>query len=501
MVEWWIDLTAPFWQNKDEVINMARKSKIAAVPLGHEVYFRQFPTLFDELKQKAGEIVSLMDDSTDVFITDYVSNIDEAYQVVQELKKQDVDGVFMLLTTYLPSMLASPFALYLDVPQVLVAVQPLDALDYERCTTYMQLANDDVCAMPEIAGVYLRLGRKMPPCIVAASSQTEKLKTELHKWQHAISAKGAFKYAIFGHMGHTYEGMYDMHTDPTAFSAAFGAHVRMIEMCELARYADEVTREQLAAKQDLIRQTFEICTPSNDPLTDYVQPEDLEWSAQMACALDKLVENNRLTALAYYYRGEPDTLYERIGAALIVGNTLLTSRGIPLAGEADLKTAAAMLIMKQLGGGGSFAELHPFDLSTNAILIGHDGPHNIAISNGRPLLRKLKKYHGKSGCGIGVEFSLKTGPVTLLSISMQGNGRFRLVAAEGVSLPGRIPQTGNTNTRVTFPGMSVTEFCERWCEAGPTHHLALGVGHHVEAIRAFARIMDLDLTVVGPTER
>lgn len=480
---------------------MIRKSKIAVVPLGHEIYFQQFPTLYDELVLKTDDLVKLMDDSTETIITDYVSNIDEAYQVVRDLKKQDIDGVFMLLTTYLPSMLASPFALYLDVPQVLVAVQPLDALDYEHCTTYMQLANDDVCAMPEIAGVYQRLGRKIPPCIVAAASQEDTLKNELQKWQHAIAAKGAFKYAIFGYLGHTYEGMYDMHTDPTAFSAAFGAHVKMLEMCELARLADKITSDEVAAKCSAICNTFEICTPSNDPLTDYVQEEDLQWSAQMACALDKLVDNNHLTALAYYYRGEPNTLYERIGAGLIVGNTLLTSRGIPLAGEADLKTAAAMLIMKNLGGGGSFAELHPFDLSTNAILIGHDGPHNIAISNGKPLLRKLKKYHGKSGCGIGVEFSLKTGPVTLLSISMQNNGRFRLVAAEGISLPGRIPQTGNTNTRVTFPGMSVTDFCTKWCEAGPTHHLALGVGHHVEAIRAFARIMDMDLTVVGSSER
>ena len=95
-----------------------------------------------------------------------------------------------------------------------------------------------------------------------------------------------------------------------------------------------------------------------------------------------------------------------------------------------------------------------------------------------------------------MEFSLKAGPVTMLSINCQPNGRFRLVAAAGISQAGAIPQTGNTNTRVIIPGMDVTDFISRWCEAGPTHHLALGTGNLIGEIRAFARIMDMDLTVV-----
>lgn len=476
---------------------MFQKACVAIVPLGHYMYFLQFDSLYGELYQKAEKFKGLLDESTDVIITDYVSTVDEAFSVVKALKQRDIDGIFLLLTTYLPSALVAPFAVYLNVPQILVAIQPLDALDYEKCTTYMQLVNDDVCAMPEIAGAYPRLGAKIPPCLVAAASQTGEIAREARVWQRAIAAKAAFKYASIGYLGHTYEGMYDMHTDPTAFTGCFGAHVKMLEMCELKRLADEVTSAQERDKIAEIRDKFEICEPSNDPLTDYVREEDLAWSAKMACALNALVENNRLTALAYYYRGEPNTTYEQIGASLIVGNTLLTSRGIPLAGEADLKTAAAMLIMNRLGGGGSFAELHPFDLPTNAILIGHDGPHNIAISEGRPRLRKLTKYHGKAGSGIGVEFSLKTGPVTLLSVNMQSNGRFKFVAAAGESLPGAIPQTGNTNTRVAFSNMKVTEFCKKWSEAGPTHHLALGIGDHLAEIAAVARILNVDCEIVS----
>ncbi len=475
---------------------MSTKPSVAIVPLGHYIYFQQFEGLREELGRKAAQFAACFGDDTEVFVTDYVDRVEQSFAVVRELRRRDVDGIFLLLTTYLPSSLAAPFANYLDAPQILVGIQPLDHLEYEKCTTYMQLVNDDICAMPEIAGVYLRLGRPMPPCIVAAAHQEARVRTQVRVWQRAIAARAAFRYAQFGYLGHTYEGMYDMHTDPTAFSAAFKAHVRMLEMCELKKYADAVPADAIARKIDTVKATFSIQDPSVDPLTDYVRDGDLEWSARMACALDEMVEQNHLTALAYYYKGEADNEYERMGAALIIGNTLLTSRGIPLAGEADLKTAAAMLIMNRIGGGGSFAELHPFDVTGNCVLVGHDGPHNIAISEGKPVLRKLKKYHGKAGSGIGVEFSLKAGPVTMLSINCRPDGRFRLVAAAGVSEAGRIPQTGNTNTRVTFPGRDVTDFIARWCEAGPTHHLALGVGNLLPEIKAFARIMGLDLTIV-----
>ena len=227
---------------------MRTKPLIAIVPLGHYVYFQQFADLYEELQQKSRRFLQFFDDSTEVLVTDYVDRVEKAFEVVRYLKTRDVDGVFMLLTTYLPSSLAAPFANYLDVPQILAGIQPLDHLDYEKCTTYMQLVNDDICAMPEIAGVYLRLGRTMPPCIVAAAGEEEKIRRNVQIWQRAIAAKAAFKYAQFGYLGHTYEGMYDMHTDPTAFSATFKSHVKMLEMCELAKYADQVSSAMIEAK-------------------------------------------------------------------------------------------------------------------------------------------------------------------------------------------------------------------------------------------------------------
>lgn len=473
-----------------------KKAKIAIVTLGHYIYFQQFDGLREELMEKSAEFQAYLNtEQCDIVDIGFIDCAEDAFEAVKKLKKEDADFLFVILSTYVPSAVCAPFAKYLDIPQVLVGIQPLEHLDYLHTTTYMQLANDDICAMPEIAGVYERLGRNIPHCIVASSSQGELIKKQVDEWVAAACAMAGFKYETIGYLGHTYEGMYDMHTDPTAFTAAFGAHVKMIEMCELARLSDEVTDAQISEQIDEIKNTFEICDPSVDPLTDFVKEEDLSYSARQSVALKKLVDDNKLTALAYYYKSEPGNDYEQLAANLIIGNTLLTSSGIPLAGEADLKTAAAMLIMKNIGGGGSFAEIHPFDVCDDVVLIGHDGPHNIAIAQGKPRLRKLKKYHGKSGSGIGVEFSLKAGPVTLLSINVDRNGKFRMIAAQGVSIAGDIPQTGNTNTRVSFGG-PICDFLAHWCEAGPTHHLALGIGHHMETLRKFSKISGIELIEV-----
>ncbi|MCQ2433417.1 MAG: L-fucose/L-arabinose isomerase family protein, partial [Clostridia bacterium] len=440
-------------------------------------------TLLEKQKLFAG----YFSENCNIIDLGFADDIDSSFSALKRAQCEDLDALFIVMATYIPSAVVFPFAKYLRIPQILVALQPLQRLDYEKTTTYMQLCNDDICSMPEFSGVYTRLGAEKPFFLVETASADEKIRSRVQAFERAITALSAFRYAKFGYLGHTYDGMYDMNTDPTAFSAAFGAHVKMLEMCELAEYVEGASEDAVRARIGEIRTIFDIREPSNDPLTDFVRDEDLILAARCSVGLDTLIEKNGLSALAYYYKGEHGNRYEQIASNLIIGNSLLTSRNIPLAGEADLKTAAAMLIMNRIGGGGSFAELHPFDTVDDIILIGHDGPHNINISDGRPVLRKLKKFHGKPGAGVSVEFKLKNGPITLLSCSVGGDGRMKLISAAAESIPGAIPQTGNTNTKCRF-AIPAERFVERWCEAGPTHHLALGVGDHREEIRLFAKM-------------
>ena len=135
------------------------------------------------------------------------------------------------------------------------------------------------------------------------------------------------------------------------------------------------------------------------------------------------------------------------------------------------------------------------DFREGFVLMGHDGPGHIAISDARPVLRGLGLYHGKRGSGVSVEFKVKTGPVTILGLTQTADCKLKLVAAEGESLPGPILRIGNTNSRLRFP-LGPAEFINRWSMEGPTHHCALGVGHNVARIGKLASLLKIPLAEV-----
>ena len=160
-----------------------KKAKIAVIGLGHYVYFQQFDGLREELIGKSAELIEYIDkERCDVVDIGYIDCVDDAFSAVRRIKSEDPDLLFVILSTYVPSAVAAPLARYLALPQVLVGIQPLSHLDYSHTTTYMQLANDDICAMPEIAGVYERLGKGTPACLVATSAQKDYIRREIDEW-------------------------------------------------------------------------------------------------------------------------------------------------------------------------------------------------------------------------------------------------------------------------------------------------------------------------------
>ena len=136
------------------------------------------------------------------------------------------------------------------------------------------------------------------------------------------------------------------------------------------------------------------------------------------------------------------------------------------------------------------------DLREGFFLLGHDGPAHIALSDGKVAIRELKVFHGKAGGGLSVEMRAVVGPVTILGLSQGVDGRLKLIAAEGENLPGPVPHVGNSLNRIRF-GLDVPAFMDAWCALGPTHHIAMGLGHRLGDIRKVARLLNLELETVS----
>jgi L-arabinose isomerase len=283
-------------------------------------------------------------------------------------------------------------------------------------------------------------------------------------------------------MGHYYSGMLDIMTDVTLVSIVFGTHMEIVEVDELSALAADVKEPEIARRVEEFHAAFDV--QADCP------PEELRRAARTSVALDAFVARYELDALAYYYKGSGNAANEDTMSSIILGTSLLTARHIPVAGEYEVKNALAMKMMDCLGAGGSFTEYYAMDFKEDLVLMGHDGPGHIAISQGKTTVRPLTVYHGKVGRGLSVEMSVKHGPVTLLSVVEDTETGFKLLAAEGECVAGEILEIGNTNSRYRFP-LGARGFVTAWNEQGPAHHCAVGVGHVASALRKAAALMGI----------
>jgi L-arabinose isomerase len=397
--------------------------------------------------------------------------------------------------TYATSSTVLPVAQAAKAPVVLLGLQPTPTLDYAATDTGEWLANCAACCVPEIAGAFTRAG--IPYDTVAGTIDgDERAWAKIGAWVRAAGVARDLRRSRIGFLGHVYPGMLDMYSDFTMLHAQVGAHVEVLEIDDLGTRVAAARDDEVAAKEAEIRKMFAFADPSADPIAGPIEPEQLDWSARVAAGLDRLVADFELDALTYYYRGADGNEAERLGAGVIVGNSLLTARGVPTAGEGDLKTNLAQLILDRLGAGGSYTEYYALDFSEEFVLMGHDGPGHVAIAQEQPTLRALKLYHGKRGAGLSVEFKVRYGAVTIVGCTQTADGALKLLVAEGESISGETFRIGNTNSRLRF-GLPPAAFFERWCAEGPTHHVALGVGHVGSEVAKVASLLGLECVEVG----
>lgn len=473
-------------------------ARVGVLAVGHHVYWGQFEGLLDELLGKLDILVGkVRSHGVEVVEFGMIDCAQAAYAALPRIKAADLDLLFIDMVTYATSSTFGVLVRELNTPVVLVALQPQAAMDYANASTYMQLCNDDFCSVPEFTGVAGRMGRPVPELILGMLHDDPAAEAEVAEWCRIAKVLHDLKRARIGHMGHVLEAMLDMHTDPTAVTAAFGCHVVQCEPDEILAHYRRAEPTAIERKQAEILGFFDTPDPGSDPITTKLTAEHLETAARVAVALDAFIEDRDLDGLAYYYEAEEASEMRTVVSNLIVGNSLLCAAGFPMCGEYDIKTCLAMLIMDRLEIGGSFAEFHPIDFNRDSVLVGHDGPHHINIADGKPVLRSLEKYHGKPGSGASVEFRIKQGPITMLGIGVKPDGAFKFVLAEGESMHGPIPPTGNTNTHGRFEP-DVRTFLKRWVAEGPTHHFALGVGHHAGTIRRIADCLGIESVTVTP---
>jgi len=490
-----------------------KKPRIGFYSVGLRAYWDQFPGLRERLIEYGQFIEKRMSAWGEVYNYGLVDTEGEGRKAGEWLNQHQVDLVFCHAATYSTSSTVLPIHQFCKAPVIFLNLQPTERINYEQSTTGEWLAHCGACPLPEFANAFNRsaipfrvvnglLGLDFTPAISLTNEITHERKEalrawkEIEEWVRAAAVTRTLKYSRFGFLGNTYSGMLDMYSDFTMIQAQTGLHVEVLEMCDLDRMLRDVTPKEVQAKLQEINAMFEISGDSpSDPIAKKPTEEQMKWSCKVAAAQEKLALEYDLDALTYYYHGAPGSEYETLQGGFIIGHSLLTARGIPCSGEGDLKTNIAMKICDILGTGGSFSEIIVVDYVDETILLGHDGPFHIAISEGKPTLRGMGLYHGKQGTGVSVEAKVKTGPITILNLTQTVDGKLKFIISEAESTNGPTMKIGNTQTPVRF-NKHPDDYMSAWFAEAPTHHCAMSIGHNASLFQKVGELMNIDYVIM-----
>jgi L-arabinose isomerase len=465
--------------------------RIGLFGIGLDTYWPQFSGLKERLEGYVHRVAErLARPGVEVINLGLVDNSERAFAAGREFRQRDVDMIVLYVTTYALSSTVLPAVLRAKVPVIVLNLAPQAAIDYAKFNslgdrtkmTGEWLAHCSACPVPEISNVFRRAGISFHQ-ITGILEGDPACWREVDAWVEAGKVAAQMQGNRLGLMGHYYSGMLDIYSDLTLQCATFGTHIELLEVDELAALRREVSAGAVTERLAEFRKIFDVQADCPEA--------DLAEAARTSLALDRLVDKHRLDSLAYYYKGTGVAENETAIASIILGTSLLTARGIPVAGEYEVKNAQAMKIMDLFGVGGSFTEYYAMDFKDDIVLMGHDGPGHIAIAEGKVKVRPLREYHGKVGRGVSVEMAVKHGPVTLLSVIETQAGKLALLCAEAKSVPGPILQIGNTNSRYHF-SCGAREFVNRWNAQGPAHHCAVGIGHIADKIEKLGIILGLE---------
>lgn len=469
--------------------------KIGLFGIGLQAYWNQFEGLKERLEGYLTVVHNkLASVHPDIINLGLVDTPEKAFEAGRAFRRNDVDIIFLYVSTYALSSTVLPVVQRAKVPVIILNLAPEASIDYASFNkmnnrtkmTGEWLAYCSACPVPEIANVFTRAGIKFHQ-ITGMLHDDEACWSEVNEWIEAAKVAGIMANNRLGCMGHYYSGMLDIYTDLTLQYASFGGHIELLEVDELAALRKDVTGVEINNRVQHFYEAFDV---QQDCST-----EELQRAARTSVALDKMVEQYQLGSMAYFYNGTGNFDNEDTISSIILGNSLLTARHIPVAGEYEIKNAQAMKIMDSFGVGGSFTEYYAMDFKEDVVLMGHDGPGHIAIAEGKTKVRPLYVYHGKVGRGLSVEMSVKNGPVTLLSVVERAKGKLMLLMAEAESVAGPILEIGNTNSRYKF-SIGARNFVNNWNSYGPAHHCAVGVGHISSKLKKLGTLLNLETVQV-----
>lgn len=470
------------------LVNTKAKVGVFSIALG--AYLPQFPELVPEFRQQFADFKATLPDSVELVDGGMVTTKEEAQAAGDKFRAADVDLVFLQLLTYATSYNMLPAVKDLDVPVILVNLQKKKAPDYQHTDIPTWLGTLYACgAVGEMVADLERYGKRHACITGVVEGGDEIVAAEIADWCRAAQVRRRFRQTNIAQIGRPYPGMMDLYIDESNLYRRLGLYTKQFDWEKMWAIADNINDEAaIRAKAEDILATFDI---------EGGATVDTVWDmAKYVLAFEKWAQDEQLGLIASHYDGYAQGAAGKLDSMLIPAFSMLIKQGTACAVEGDMKVAMAMSIMKTICGTGQLSEMYSIDFNEDIAIIGHSGSGDADISQAKkPTMKIVPVFHGKTGGGYLTQFYPPTGAITYLAITQDGDGHFKFVVAEGENEPGEIFTFGDTNMRMRF-SCGAREFVNRWSEAGPTHHMAAGIGRHIDTILKVAKILDVPVEIV-----
>ena len=465
------------------------KAKIGVFSIALGAYLPQFPQLVPEFEAQYEAFKKTLPDSVEIIDGGMVTTKELSMAAGDKFRAADVDLVIMQLLTYATSYNMLPAVRDLDVPVVLVNVQKLKAPDYENTDIPTWLGELYACgAVGEMVADLERAGKRHAVITGVVEGGDDYVQREIEDWCKAAQVRRRFRNTNLAQIGRPYPGMMDLYIDETNLYHRMWLYTKQFDWEKMWAIADNITDEEaIRAKALDIIDTFDIEGGGT--------VEKVWEMAKYVVAFEKWVEDEQIAFVASHYDGFAQGQAGKLDSMLIPAFSMLIKQGVACAVEGDIKVAMAMSILKTISGMGQLSEMFSIDFNEDICIIGHSGSGDADISAKKPLMKIVPVFHGKTGGGYLTQFYPHLGPVTYLGITQDKNGNFKFVVAEGINEDGPIFTFGDTNMRTRFT-CGAREFCNRWSEAGPTHHMAAASGRHIDTILKVAKIFNVPVDVI-----
>ncbi len=466
------------------------KARIGVFAIAHGPYLPQFPQLVAEYEGQYEAFKKTLPDTVEIIDGGLVTNKELAMVAGDKFRAADVDLVFLQMLTYATSYNVLPAIRDLDVPVIVINVQKLKAPDYANTDVPTWLGELYACgAVGEAVADLERAGKRHAVITGVVEGGDPYVEAEIADWCRAAQVRRRFRDTNIAQIGRPYPGMMDLYIDETNLYNRMFLYTKQFDWEKMWAIADDITDEAtIREKAEDIINTFDI--------EGGATVETVWEMAKYVVAFEQWVKDEKLGFVASHYDGYAQGKAGVLDSMLIPAFSMLIKQGTACAVEGDMKVAMAMSILKTISGTGQLSEMYSIDFNEDICIIGHSGSGDADISvDKKPTMKIVPVFHGKVGGGYLTQFYPPVGEITYLGITQDKDGNFKFVVAEGVNEEGPIFTFGDTNMRTRF-SIGAREFCNRWSEAGPTHHMAAAIGRHIDTILKVAKIFNVPCEII-----